>query len=152
MKIKHPKFPKTRVCLIGDILSYASQMNGLVKDGRKAAIINEALSNIENLNRIPSGKWRERKKLLRGLSNLDKIPAMEKIELVDLKASCARFENSSMNDMKAVAEMLGLYVYKVDGAVIVLKTPLTITTEGTKSLADMDVSELGASSPELPLV
>jgi len=151
-KQKHPKFPKTRTCLISEMLTYASTMNGLVKDARKAAIINEALTGIAQLSRIPLCKWRERKKYLRALENIDRIGIMESLELLNPKASCTRFSNGIVDEMKVVAEMLGLYVYKVDKAIVILRTPLTAPSAETRSLAEMTVSERGNSSPELPLV
>jgi len=152
MKIKRLKFPKTRTCLISDMLTYASTMNGLVKDARKAAIINEALTGIAQLSRIPLCKWRERKKYLRALENIDRIGIMESLELATPKAISSRFSNGNVNEMKVVAEMLGLYIYKIDRLVVVLRTPLTLAPQETRSLAEMAVSERGNSSPELPLV
>lgn len=148
---KLPAFPKTRTCTIAAMLSAASQLNGLVKDARKAAIINEALNNIAQLSRIPACKWRERKKYLRALENIDRIGIMDSLELVNPKASCTRFSNGIVNEMKVVAEMLGLHIYKIDRLVVILRNPLTTATTETRSLADMAVSERGNSSPELPL-
>lgn len=152
MKIKHLKFPKTRTCLISDMLTFASSMNGLVKDTRKAAIINEALTNIAQLSRIPLCKWRERKKYLRALENIDKIGIMDSLELANPKASCGRFDGGVVNEMKVVAAMLGLFVYKVDRLICITRTPLRLAQDEPKSLADMAVGERGNSSPELPLV
>jgi len=148
---KLPTFPKTRTCTIAEMLQFSSQMNGLVKDARKAAIINEALNNIAQLSRIPACKWRERKKYLRALENIDRIGIMDSLELLNPKASCTRFSNGIVNEMKVVAEMLGLYIYKIDRLVVVLRTPLTLAPQETRSLAEMAVSERGNSSPELNL-
>jgi len=148
---KLPAFPKTRTCTIASMLSAASQLNGLVKDTRKAAIINEALTNIAQLSRIPACKWRERKKYLRALENIDRIGIMDSLELLNPKASCTRFSNGIVNEMKVVAEMLGLHIYKIDRLVVILRNPLTTATTETRSLADMAVSERGNSSPELNL-
>lgn len=140
MKIKRPKFPKTRQCLIGDMLQFASQMNGLVKDGRKAAIINEALTNIAQLSRIPLCKWSERKKALRALENIDRIGIMDSLELLNPKQSCSRFEGGAVNDMKKVAEWLGLHIYKIDGVILCTRKPLTIASED-RTLAEMKPEE-----------
>lgn len=136
MKIIKLKFPKTRICLIGDMIQYASSMNGLVKDARKAAIINEALTNIAQLSRIPLCKWSERKKALRALENIDRIGIMDSLELLNPKQSCSRFEGGVVNDMKKVAEWLGLHIYKVDGLILCTRKPLTIASED-RTLAEM---------------
>jgi len=136
MKIYKLKFPKTRTCLVSDMLRYASQMNGLVKDARKAVIINEALTNIAQLSRIPLCKWSERKKALRALENIDRIGIMDSLELLNPKQSCSRFEGGVVNDMKKVAEWLGVFVYKVDNLIVVTRKPLTIASED-RTLAEM---------------
>lgn len=144
--MKRPVFPKTRTCTIAEMLTAASQLNGLVKDKRKAAIINEALSKIENLNRIAAGKWSERKKLLRALENIDRIGIMDSLELANPKASCTRFSGGIVNEMKIVAEMLGVYIYKIDRVVMILRKPLMIAATEVGSLAEMPVAECGNQS------
>lgn len=136
MKIIKLKFPKTRTCLIGDMIQYASSMNGHVTEARKSAIVAETLTNISQLSRIPLCKWSERKKALRALENIDRIGIMDSLELLNPKQSCSRFEGGVVNDMKKVAEWLGVYVYKVDGLLVVTRKPLTIASED-RTLAEM---------------
>ena len=136
MKIKRPKFPSLRKCTVAEMLNAASQLHGFIKDGRKAAIINEALTNIAQLSRIPLCKWSERKKALRALENIDRIGIMDSLELLNPKQSCSRFEGGVVNDMKKVAEWLGLHIYKVDGLILCMRKPLTIASED-RTLAEM---------------
>jgi adenosylmethionine-8-amino-7-oxononanoate aminotransferase len=136
MKIKRPKFPALRKCTVGEMLNAASQLHGFVKDGRKAAILAEALTNIAQLSRIPLCKWSERKKALRALENIDRIGIMDSLELLNPKQSCSRFEGGVVNEMKKVAEWLGVFVYKVDNLIVVTRKPLTIASED-RTLAEM---------------
>lgn len=151
MKIIKLKFPKTRTCTVAEMLQYASSMNGHVTEARKSAIVAEALTNIAQLSRIPMCKWSERKKALRALENIDRIGIMDSLELLNPKQSCSRFQGGQVNDMKRVAEWLGVYVYKVDGLLVVTRKPLTIASED-RTLAEMKPDERGVSRPELPLV
>jgi len=48
-----------------------------------------------------------------------------------------------VNDLGKVAEALGLYLFKINGAVIVTRTALTVQPTEVKSLADMSPSERG---------
>jgi hypothetical protein len=142
MKIKRPKFPKTRTCTVGEMLSAASQLNGHVTEARKSAIVAEALTNISQLSRIPLCKWRERKKALRALENIDRIGIMDSLELLNPKQSCSRFEGGVVNEMKRVAEWLELHLYKIDGIVVITRKPLTIASED-RTLAEMPPVERG---------
>lgn len=135
MKTKHPKFPKTRTCLISDMLTYASTMNGLVKDARKAAIINEALTGIAQLSKIPNMRWGERRWALKALDAIEKIGIMDRLELLTHLSPQAKEEIaearsiSSFNQMGKVATSMGLQVHKVNGRVIVIRKSMTEKSE-----------------------
>lgn len=142
MKIIKLKFPKTRKCTVSEMLQYASSMNGHVTEARKSAIVAEALTNISQLSRIPMCKWSERKKAMRALENIDRIGIMDSLELLNPKQSCSRFEGGVVNDMKKVAEWLGLHIYKIDGLILCTRKPLTIASED-RTLAEMKPEERG---------
>lgn len=142
------KFPSTRTCTVEAMLLYASNTTRASKQKRVNEAVQFALSNISQLNRVPKMRWKDRKRAIKGLAALDKIGITETLEL--LPAKPVTF-SPDVNDLGKVAEALGLYLFKINGAVIVTRTALTVQPTEVKSLADMSPSERGASSPELPL-
>lgn len=150
-KEKQPKFPKTRTCTVGEMIRFASAMNGKTKQARKAAIIALCLKDIAQLNRVPNLQWSKRKTILRALASIDRVGVTDSLELVSPKQSSSRFSNGAVNEMKEVATALGLYCHKISGFVCLTRQPLTIKPKEARSLAEMAVDERGNSSPELPL-
>lgn len=145
--MKNP-FPHTRTCTIQAMLEYASQMNGKTKQERIQSAIDFTLSNIQQLNRVPNLRWSKRKQVIRALDNIDKIGVLESLELLNHKP--VELE-SGVNEMSVVAQELGLFLNKVNGRLIITRTPLTIKPAEARSLAEMPVSERGDSSPALNL-
>lgn len=130
------------------MLEYASQMNGKTKQERIQSAIDFTLSNIQQLNRVPNLRWSKRKQVIRALDNIDKIGVLESLELLNHKP--VELE-SGVNEMSVVAQELGLFLNKVNGRLIITRTPLTIKPAEARSLAEMPVSERGDSSPALNL-
>ena len=146
MKInpKKLKFPPARTCTIAAMLEYAANSNGVSRQTAIRSAVAYALANIAQLNRVPDMLWKDRKRAVRALENIDRIGIMEKLELQAPQKSL----NGSINEMSKVARHLGLYVYKLDGRVIITRMELAIKQPELRSLAEMPVSERGASSPE----
>lgn len=151
MRTKHPKFPKVRVCTIGEMVAYATSSNGLSKQKVIQRAVSFTLSNIAQLNRVPNLKWAKRKIVIRALEAIDRVGIMDSLELVSPNQSCRKFANGVVNEMKEVASELGLYVYKIENFVCITRAPLTIKPAEVRSLAEMEPAERGTSSPELPL-
>lgn len=151
MKKHAIKFPKVRTCSIQSMLDYAASANGVSKQAVIQKAVSFALSNIAQLNQVPQMPWGKRKKIVAALTAIDSIGVTDSLELVSPKQSCKRFANGAINDMKEVAAVLGLYVYKVDNFVCITRTPMTIKAPEIKSLAEMEPASRGNSSPELPL-
>jgi len=151
MKKHALKFPKVRTCTIGDMISYSSAMNGQSKQENIKKAVLFTLSNITLLNKVPQLKWRDSKKIVRAIEAIEKVGISDTLELVSPKQSCQRFSRGAINEMKQVAEAMGLYVYRVDNFVCVTRTPMTLNPVEVRSLAEMPVNERGDSSPELPL-
>lgn len=113
------------------MLSAASQLNGLVKDTRKAAIINEALTNIAQLSKIPNLRWGERRWALKALNAIEQIGIMDRLELLTHLTPKAKEEIaearsiSSFNQMGKVATSMGLQVHKINGRVIIIRKSMT---------------------------
>lgn len=147
--MKNPPFPSVRTCTIQAMLEYTSQMNGKTKQERIQSAIDFALSNIQQLNRVPNLRWSKRKQVIRALDNIDKIGVLESLELLNHKPVEI---DAGVNEMSVVAQELGLFLNKVNGRVVITRTPLTIKPAEARSLAEMPVSERGDSSPQLPLV
>ena len=152
MKKHTIKFPKVRVCSIGEMVNYATMANGVSKQKVIQRAVAFTLSNIAQLNRVPNLKWAKRKVVIRALEAIDRVGITDTLELVSPNQSCARFAKGDVNEMKWVANELGLHVYKIDSFVCVTRTPMTMKAPDVKSLAEMEPAERGNSSPELPLV
>ncbi len=142
------KFPSTRTCLINDMLLFASNTTRESKQRRVRDAVSFALSNITQLNRVPKILWSKRKQAIRALQNIDKIGILDGLELLGHKPVEI---DSKTNELSIVAHHLGLFVNRVNGRVVITRTPLTIKPSESRSLADMSPAERGTSSPELPL-
>ena len=147
--MKNPPFPPTRTCTIEAMLLYSSNTTKPSKQKRVNEAVQFALSNIQQLNRVPNLRWSKRKQVIRALENIDKIGVLESLELLNHKP--VELE-SGVNEMSVVAQELGLFLNKVNGRLIITRTPLTIKPAEARSLAELPVSERGDSSPQLPLV
>lgn len=143
LKLKTPNFRKAA---IGEVLTWAASANGNIKSARKQKLATEALTNIQQLSRIPSLKWPNRKWALPALSNIDKIGVTEKLELFSPSKPIPL--PSGLNKMGVVAEQLGLRVVKINNRVVI--TTLTPAVE-SKMISDLPPEERGASRPLLPL-
>ena len=145
--MKNP-FPHTRTCSIETMLLYASNTTRASKQKRVNEAVQFALSNIKQLNRVPNLRWSKRKQVIRALENIDKIGVLESLELLNHKPVEI---DAGVNEMSVVVQELGLFLNKVNGRLIITRTPLTIKPAEARSLAEMPVSERGDSSPALNL-
>ena len=153
-KIKTPNF---RRATIGEVLTWAASVNGIVKGPRKQKVVTEALANISQLSRIASMSWFGRKWALKALESIDKIGVTEKLKLFDhkLRNEPGRtYERdfgelpTGLNRMGIVAEVLGLTVLKISKRVVI--TPLKKASD-VRMVSDLPPEERGLSSPLLPL-
>jgi len=116
------------------MLLFASNTTRESKQRRVRDAIAFALNNITQLNRVPSMMWKDRKKAIRALGNIDKIGILDDLELLGHKPIGI---DSKTNELSIVAHHLGLFVNRVNGRVVITRTPLTIQPTEIKSLADM---------------
>ena len=128
------RFPSTRTCTVGEMLIFASNTKRESKQRRVRDAIAFALNNIAQLNRVQKMRWADRKKAIRALDNIDKIGIFEGLELLGHKSVGI---DSKTNELSLVAVHLGLFVNRVNGRVVITRTPLTIQPTEIKSLADM---------------
>lgn len=146
--MKNP-FPHTRTCTIEAMLLYSANVKRASKQKRVNEAVQFALSNISQLNRVPKMMWKDRKRAIRALTNIDKIGILEGLELLGHKP--VELE-SGVNEMSLVAQHLGLFLNKVNNRIVITRTPLTIKPAEARSLAEMPVSERGDNSPQSPSV
>ena len=116
------------------MLLFASNTTRESKQRRVRDAVAFALNNITQLNRVQKMRWSDRKRAISGLAALDKIGITEKPEL--LPANTPQF-NSNVNDLGKVVGALGLFANKINGKIVITRTPLTIQPTEIKSLADM---------------
>jgi len=139
IKIKTPNF---RRATIGEVLTWAASVNGIVKGPRKQKVVTEALANISQLSRIASMSWFGRKWALKALESIDKIGVTE-----DVGTDFGELP-TGLNRMGIVAEVLGLTVLKINKRVVI--TPLKKASDA-RMVSDLPPEERGLSSPLLPL-
>lgn len=139
--------PNLKTCTIAEMISFATQMNGKTRSKKLQSLIHGVLNRLQDYEKIGGLRWSQRIPALRALNDIQIIGVSETLELHNHRACAIQ---SSLARICDVARCLGLHVNKINGRIIITRTPLTVASKVTM-VADLPPGERGNSSPELPL-
>jgi len=122
------KLPNQRTATIGDMLTFASQMNGRVRSKKASAIISHCLVNIADLQPLSVIPWQSRKWALPAWREIQRIGISDSLELL-APASPPPINGKTIpvSRIRQLCALLGLHYNKVNSRTIITRKPLTPT-------------------------
>lgn len=121
------KIPNQRNATIGDMLTFAAQMNGKATAKKASAVISFCLVNISDLQPLSALPWQSRKWALPAWWEIQRIGISESLELLAPATPMPFGEKPApAARIRQLCGLLGLHYNKVNNRTVITRKPMTV--------------------------